>query len=97
MVTHQGVSVSNSIGYSLLKFTDEFTARNNLRFAVGFYEDEKIYNYVDLVAGIYKSDWIIRNEDKFTELKLHPCSDEELDAFYPIRESQKHEFNVKKR
>ena len=97
MINHRGTNVSNSTQYSQFKFTDTFTAQNDLRFAVGFYEDDQIFNYVDLVAGIYKSDWIITNETNFTELVLHSCTDEELAAFYPIRESQKHEFNTKKR
>lgn len=87
MINHRGTNVSNSTQYSQFKFTDTFTAQNDLRFAVGFYEDDQIFNYVDLVAGIYKSDWIITNERNFTELVLHSCTDEELAAFYPIRES----------
>ena len=87
MYTHKGTNVSNSYRFSLFKYTDTFTVKNDLRFAVGFYEDDKIFEYVDLVAGIYKSDWVIRNEENINELILHPCSDEELDAFYPIRES----------
>ena len=97
MYTHKGNNVSNSTRYSFFKFSEKFTVKDDLRFAVGFYEDEKIFEYVDLVAGIYRSDWIIRNEENVDELELHPCSDEELDGFYPIRESQKQEYNSRKR
>ena len=44
MIAHKGTNVSNSVQYSYFNYTNTFSAaKDNLRFAVGFYEDDEIY------------------------------------------------------
>ena len=98
MFKHKGSNLGSFNLNSHFTHNDTSTADNGFRLAIGIFNyDEEIYDKLELYAAVWSADFTIDPPlDLFTEVELHSCTNEELDSFYPINESQKNEFKTLK-
>ena len=98
MFNHKGTNFGSFNLNSHFTYNDTFTANDGFRLAIGIpYADEDIYDKLKFETGISSWDYIAEPSQPkvMTKLELHNCTDDELDKFYPINDSDKEEFGKK--
>lgn len=89
MYTNANSMLITSVQQGYFSATESVKQKDGFQVAFGFISngESEFLNY-ELSASVD----VFGEEDKQITLDLHVCSQEELDSFYPITESQKEDF-----
>ena len=98
MFNHNDSKISAYIADSAFAWNNTITQEDGFHIAVGFDPrygaKENITDYLELSVWKFSGDYTgeTRNET-YTEINLHTCTDEDLNQFYQIKNSDKVQYS----